>query len=522
MKHVVAFIICLSPLAALGQDEAPAGRTPKPKPKPIGTSQPGSGGGGATTGGGSGTTAGSGSSTPTPAPVAAAVDLDWRDTHRVKLRNGMYVDGVYDEKESSPEIVILKYSSSTEVSIPVEDIATDTPPTDKELLKTYNDRHPRPGLQIVKITIRNVRDDGGLVPRDPGPGPGPGPNEKAKLICAKCKKESPAGSEKCAACGEAFTKIEVPPPTKFGPEARAKVNALIASLQKESNKQPYMEQLARSGQDCLLYAVTLVPDLDDSTATWCFAAFGKAKDDRIMAELRKLPEKLKNTNTLVALLNFFGAFEDKRAAPIIAKLVGHPDEGVRYSVVDNLNRVGDAKSIEAIAGLTVDANKQVRMRAGEVIVELAKRVNAQRDALAALRTVLRKAKPDSIETVAVVMGELGQREASQPLTEMTNNPAPAVRLAAVTSLGKLKATEALDRLLSMLSNEKEKEIRAVVAEAIKEIGDQTAIPRLINAMKTEKEDSVLFTIQRVLRQMTGQNFGPKYEEWKAWLDSRPK
>lgn len=470
-------------LLSCAQDAAPgSGIINRPPPKPPAPRElPKTSDTPRTTGGGGGAASSGGSK---PAPVVVDEDPTWRDTHRVELRNGNFIDGKYDEEASTSEIIIIKYSSTAEVAINIMDIARD--------------KEGKPC--IVKMTMRSIKDLPQTVatkPVDPGPGTDPrtGPIPGVEPTTG-------------------------PDPSSFSKETKARVEQILSALVKEENKQAFVEMLAKSNGDCLVYAASLISQMNPDVATYVFSAFIKAKEARVLPELRRQLTIAKHPNTVSSIISYLGATKDSRASTVVGTFTTHSDSTVRYSALEALSNIGTRENIDAVALCVTDEDKQVRSQAQIVLIAMAKRLKSPRDAYAGLRTAMRKAKPEGLEMVAMALGLLGLPEGSSVLLELANSATATVRAAAIHGLGELKAKDALPRLHSMLVTEKEEELRGFVCDTVIKIGDQSSVPALINALRTESSKEIKGSINRALRNLTAENFPPEYEPWRKWLESR--
>lgn len=89
---------------------------------------------------------------------------------------------------------------------------------------------------------------------------------------------------------------------------------------------------------------------------------------------------------------------------------------------------------------------------------------------------------------ASLLGDVGTRAAHEPLLAALKDPAPEVRTAAALSLGRLKVKTAVQPLMGLLADNKEKpSVRIAAAQALGLIGDPTASKPLRDALADRLE-----------------------------------
>lgn len=113
------------------------------------------------------------------------------------------------------------------------------------------------------------------------------------------------------------------------------------------------------------------------------------------------------------------------------------------------------------------------------------------DVLDPLIEVLKNdSSPKVRANAAMSLGQLSNENAIQSLISALSDTDAFVRGMIVYSLGLLKAKEALNSLIMILETDPDKEARMAAADSLAQIGDEKAIKHLVSAYVNDPEDSV--------------------------------
>jgi hypothetical protein len=96
-----------------------------------------------------------------------------------------------------------------------------------------------------------------------------------------------------------------------------------------------------------------------------------------------------------------------------------------------------------------------------------------------------------------------------------------VRCEVMIALRRLGSPEAVDPLIDKGLMDNDRRIRMNAASALGVIGDPRAVEPLLRAMRDNEQDpAVLAAIKFGLREITSQDFGGSYTNWKTWWDEQ--
>jgi HEAT repeat protein len=115
----------------------------------------------------------------------------------------------------------------------------------------------------------------------------------------------------------------------------------------------------------------------------------------------------------------------------------------------------------------------------------------------ALVARLRDPSEEIRQIAARALGNLRDREASEPLAAVLRDEAPKVRLEAVASLGKIGDPRGVEPLGAVLNDP---ELRASAIWALGAIGDRRAVP-LLKPLADDPDDAIRLIARRALRNL---------------------
>lgn len=196
-------------------------------------------------------------------------------------------------------------------------------------------------------------------------------------------------------------------------------------------------------------------------------------DTSFETDIYMLFDRLEDTNPIVRTdtIVLLQDIADLRATRPLTTLLEDPDVNVRAAAAGALGSLGDDRSIPALIACSADPDKHVR-RAALLALKLLVKSARQTDVfLDALGDVDR-----GIQLLAVqASSALGDRRATMPLVEISQQATGAIWRNAVTGLGKLGDTRALAPLLDLLKTVQEDAQKRNVISALGQLGDSRAL-----------------------------------------------
>ncbi len=181
--------------------------------------------------------------------------------------------------------------------------------------------------------------------------------------------------------------------------------------------------------------------------------------------------------------------DDAAVAILIACLADdHP--AVQQKAVNGLIRIGSESVLHRAVALLRDA-PAVRMMAIEIIR------HARSASLDALRPALTSPDPSVRKLVVDALGYRSNPEAGTWLVSMLNDSDLNVRAAVAKALGRLRLSDAVPGLITMLGGDEWTVFFA--ASALAEIGDPSAIPALLDVLRRDMPAAACAAIEAIGR-----------------------
>lgn len=164
--------------------------------------------------------------------------------------------------------------------------------------------------------------------------------------------------------------------------------------------------------------------------------------------------------------------------PLLERSVRNDDNAdLRNSAMEVLVRFGK-KSLFRLTRLLQDDNEEVRNFAAVMLGDI-----GNREAVGALIQALRDKDPNVSHAAAEALGKIGDRAALMPLIELLKGDF-WLQYAAVTAIGAMQDQRAVPHLLNILDNEL---LAGPVIQTLGEIGDPRAIYPLCNILVSDNE-----------------------------------
>jgi HEAT repeat protein len=239
---------------------------------------------------------------------------------------------------------------------------------------------------------------------------------------------------------------------------------------------------------------------------------------------------------LMRVISILGRIADKSAVARLLPLLEHEHPGIRSLVIRSLGQIGDSAAAESIADRLTDPDRHVRHRAAAALVPMAQPVLMPK-LVAALGSDVDEVR----ERMAFALGELGRRESTKALLAHLDDPSPRVRVSVVDALGKIGDPRACDVLLSQIDSSDElireravvalrsqrtapvherlllllddanPAVRARAVEALVDPGKPGLIDRMLEMMTTERNPEVRSALIGALGQMKARKAIPVLE-----------
>lgn len=231
------------------------------------------------------------------------------------------------------------------------------------------------------------------------------------------------------------------------------------------------EMLAENG-------APIPPDLLTALRDWDWKM-----DDRVAVALRRV-----GTEAVPVLLSVLhdehwerrrgaawalGAIGDTAAVPVLVETLKDEDPLVRREAAVALRSMSDTAAVAPLLDALRDDDWRVRKAAAETMLSF------KGAAVPGLVEALTDPRDDVRRASAEVLGRIGDKDALEPLLQLSRDPSSELRGAAISALGRLGSAEAVPRLVECLEDKaraqfEEREIRHLAAEALEQIGTREA------------------------------------------------
>ncbi|MBI4566380.1 MAG: HEAT repeat domain-containing protein [Planctomycetes bacterium] len=397
---------------------------------------------------------------------------EWRDTHRVELRNGNVIDGVLEE--SGKDWVVIRWSPEAMVRIKAVDI-----------------------YRIQRLVIRTAGSD---LPRVdlftpvPAPAAEEEPNEVSKVA--------------------AMPSVE---------EILERVSGAS-----RDRRQELMEELREFGVGGARHLLDRISALDPDRTSWALEALRRMKDVPFDEALRgALASPRADVRAgAVYILADRGAVSMVRS---MTPLLRDPESAVRTAAVSAVTRLADAGALPDLVEASQDPEDTVRRIAVSGAMDLAKRTGADAELARMWIRVLRRADDSAQADLARGLGLLAstkkaadfpEADIREALTELLRDRGEAAREAAAGALGELSPDPATARALGeSLAAELNADVAARLCNSLAKIGqgEREALEALIERLRSDN-DMVRRAAEGALRRLTRQNHGSNYDDWREWYE----
>lgn len=193
-----------------------------------------------------------------------------------------------------------------------------------------------------------------------------------------------------------------------------------------------------------------------------------------------------------AMIGTLGQLRDKRALPLLIRIIGDENEAVmvRRFTINNVALFKEAEAGAALLKLISDKNEDIAFDAIRAIGE-----NGDKNSVPALITALenKKTKLSAIEA----LGKIGDPKAIPALKKIFNSDDKSAHFTTLIALAKTGDTEAVTQALANESRDK----RLQAAIAIRDSGNKKMLDILLKTLKNENDKSVVMGIAGAISAM---------------------
>lgn len=409
--------------------------------------------------------------------LAPACQDGWRDTHRVHLRNGNFVDGRLEgvgDKE-----ILLRWSPTALMRIKIMDIRGDG----IEEIKIRTLHSP-----VTKVPIRETPPPVGDTPIPP---------------------------------------VEVP--TRDGAaRPQSEIDKLFTRLmsQPDMTYDLLVKEVRALGPVGARSMIAELPSMDAQKTNLVLMALDQMRDLPIEAEIRGLLES-KRADLRAAACNLLSNRVATGSLKSILALFRDPTPQVRAAALMAVPVFGDATTLEPVANLAVDPDASVRSRAFRSAEDLSSRVAGDNDLAQRWLSLAGRGPSGALADFASSLGRLAERandafpagEVRVRLTDMLTDRDPAARGAAAYALSAVRpADPSAHAILSVFDSEGEPKVLVSMCDSLGRLKILKCIEPLIEKLRADSRE-VKAAAQRGLEKITGNTEnGSDPDKWKEWFD----
>lgn len=405
--------------------------------------------------------------------LAPACQETWRDTHRVHLRNGNFLDGRLEQ--IGPKDILFRWSPGVLMRIKLGDIKGD----------------------IEEIKIRTLNAPTTKVPvKDPPPAEKDPAIEKPP---ARDPNKPPSEIDKF------FTKLLAQPDMTF--EVLAKE---VKGLGVEGGRAIIAE----------------LPQMDAQRTDIAFVSLDQMRDLPLDREIRGLLEA-RRADIRAGAVNLLANRNSTESLRALLGLLKDPAPSVRTAVLMALPNFNDGSVLGGISELAIDPDGQVRGRAIHAAKELAGRTQQDNDLAGRWLLMLGRGSAAAIGEVAMALSQLAERagddfpmdDVRDRLMRLLSDREPASRGAAAYALTSVKPPEQSgEAILAAFETERDPKVVVHMSDALARLRVTKAVEPLIEKLREDHKE-IRPAAQRALEKITGNtDFGSDYEKWRDWLD----
>ena len=411
--------------------------------------------------------------------LAPAFQDSWRDTHRLYLRNGNFLDGRLEQVGDKE--ILFRWNPSAVLRIRTMEV-----------------------VKIEEIKIRPL-------------------SQEPKKVAIREDKASPPPTDG----------LPPPPPRDGNPDRpQTEIGRVLEHLlnQPDMSWDVVVKQLRELGVEGVRAMIAELPSMDAQRTNMVLVALEQMRDMKIEPEIRGLLAD-KRPDLRIAACTLLANRGASTAIRSITPLLSDSQAQVRVAALMAIGILGEASAIETTAGLSLDSDPRVRARAFRTAEELSVRYGGDNDLALRWVQLSTRAPRGALGDFANALGRVAERagegfpreEVEARLVEILRERDEEARAAAAFSLGGVKSSEsAAMSILSAMESERQPKVLVSMCEGLGRLKMAKAVAPLIEQLRSDSAD-VRSAAQRALEKTTAvADLGSDYEKWRAWLESTGK
>lgn len=385
---------------------------------------------------------------------------EWRDTHRIFLRNGNTVEGRL-EKSSDPKFVALSYTHNIRVAIKAVDIVKI------EVITIRASGRPVKQVDVPNRFRPESEDE-----NSPPPAKDAGTRDLDPDLMRLVERPTPQGVELLVSRLEDLKE-----------EHRNRVLEALRTMSSEEPIEPFLRKGLRSVHpDVRESTIRILSARRDVSSLHTFATLARDKAAVVRA----------------AAAEALGNIGDESHLKVLAEASMDRELSVRApAIVAARNIAGRVSAWEELGNLWLD-----RVRGGTD--------SARGDLAMALTSIVSKAGSDVADRTR------------QALAELITHRSREVRVRAIIGMAELKDDRSAETVRSLIDGESVPELQAEMCNTLSKIGlsSPAIIGTLIELLRSSNAP-VRTEAERALKKLTGQfGFDSGYDTWAEWYNRK--
>jgi len=306
-----------------------------------------------------------------------------------------------------------------------------------------------------------------------------------------------------------------------------KILVKIINLPEGNEPWQLFEELIAQSTDEAEYFLLLLKEIKNSAVLkWVILSLGK---HQVPAAVKPFFEILNRNDDMLklAVLDALRYMKDITTIHLLrAQLSKEKSPKIKTAIINSLFSAEDKESLTLLLNYLDDSDNEVRMAATNAIVAIAHKSTADElrsvDLMGRLKDkVLGTRHKETREEIISIFGRLKSTEAVDTLMSFLTDENAEIRSEAATALGSIGDKKATNFLIECLQKEEDEWTRMQIIGALQNTNEASAIPAIIEMLRDEKE-KVRLCASRALRNMTPQNFSDDYNKWKEWWEQEQK
>lgn len=281
-------------------------------------------------------------------------------------------------------------------------------------------------------------------------------------------------------------------------DRRYQIVQRLAQLQHEDTVPDFLRFLNDSNEDIRACAAEALGNLGDLEAVHpllkslqtergnmrylCVEALGRLGDAQATEPLIQLLGE-DDENMVYVVAEALGRIGNRKAVRPLMGLAGTADKDLRYIVAKSLGAIGSTEATPLLLQLLRDDDREVRLQAIHALGEL-----EDPDGAGALLDFLDEDEDPEIALAAVrSLGRIRARVAVRPLLGLLKTMREELAVEVIHALGRIGAVEAVMPIVTRLQDDPAVEVQRAGIEALGQLGDAEAVPALVQVLESGRE-----------------------------------